>query len=574
MRSFQTRLAAVLFSFVLIAVILISTIVYLKSTQLVHDMVGTQAVSIAEKAKSEIDPAAFNAILEEGESSPAYDELRERLNELRETNGLKYLYTMRMAESNGTPVYEYVVDGQPLGSEEASAYGEAEGDPDEGLIALFDTGQVQLGSLTESDDYGATLTAYLPLTDQQGQLIGAVGADFDAANIYALQEKNTRTMIVLAIALLAASLIVSVLAARLLIRPLKRLAQQMDQAGHGDLTVAVDTSRKDEIGQLSRSFAGLVGSLSAFITLTRQHTTQLEHSVALLQDNAGTTQESSARIAQAMEQVSGGAQTQLHRSAETTRALDEVAAGSGRIAGYAAEAAESSAATKAKAEQGQARIGGVIEQMGSIRAACEDVRQVVGELKEGSQAIDQVVVTIAQVAARTNILALNAGIEASRAGEYGKGFAVVAAEIRKLAEQTAASSEQIAAMIGQLGSRTQYTVHAVETAVEQVKAGQLHAGQAGVAFQDIMEEIRLLDLQFEEVSSASEEMAAGTEEVAASVSESEVIVQQSVLHFAEVAGASAEQLDRVTALSVEAEMLARMSQELNAIINRFKVSSH
>jgi len=567
----QTKLTVLLFAVVFAAVALVGGIFYMNSTKLVNEMLGEQAMQIAEKARGAIDPAVLAAIVEAGEESEAYYAMRAELNDMREAYGLKYLYTMRAVETDGGLVYEYGVDGQPEGSEDASALGEAEAEPDNGLIALFETGKPQKGTLTQTDAYGALLTTYVPLHDGSGKLIGTMGADFDADRIYALQSSNVRDMLWIAAGLLLVSLIVAYAIALLLTRPLKRLTRQVELAGQGDLTVTVDLTRKDEIGSLAQAFNQTMDSLRQFIGVMQRGVKQLEQSAAMLQNSSGESRASSERIASAMKEAAAGAEVQLERSVESSKSLEDVAAGVGRIAEASGEVAVSSGQSREQAEKGNAYMDSVVGQMHTIRSSNEQLREVVAAMNTHSQQIDQVVVTIAAIASQTNILALNAGIEAARAGEHGRGFAIVAGEIRKLAEQTASSSERITEMLGAVQDETNRAVGMMEGAVNEVQAGEQLALQAGSSFAVILSEIRKVDEQIAEVSSASEELAASTEEVSASVSEAAEIVNRSAAHFAGVAEASQDQLDRVAGMNGEAETLHRMAGELSELIRRFKV---
>lgn len=568
--SLRTKLTLLFFAFVIALTGIIGSFFYMNSLRLVNSMISEQAYAIAERAQERLDAEALRSVIEAGEMNETYEAIRAMLDEIRTANGLKYLYTMRMVDSDEGPRYEYVVDGMPQHLDDASGLLEVEPEPDDGITELYKTGEAQLGTLTYTEEYGATLSAYLPVRDSSGELIAAIGADFDAERIYELQQQNLRTAIYVGVMILAAGLAAAYLIANLLTRPLRRLAAQVELAGLGDLTVRMDADRKDEIGQLAVSFQRTLEDLRQFVQVLQDNIAQLERSAFELRGNAGDTKSRSERIASAMKEAAAGAETQLYRTSETSRTLEEVAHGVGRIAEASGEAAEVSGRSRVEAEHGGALVSNVVAQMDGIQRANGRLQDVVVGLSEHSAMIDQVVETIAAITAQTNLLALNAGIEAARAGEHGRGFAVVAGEIRKLAEQTAVSSERIAVMIGTVQEETRKAASIMEEAVREVEGGQSAAKEAGTAFDHIMEEIRRLDGQISEVSSAAEELAAGTEEAAAAVAETAELVRAAAGHTAEASGASQEQLDRVDGLTAEADALSRMAAELNQLIGRYR----
>lgn len=571
MRTLQTRLVLVLFSFVLVSSMIIGGVFYNNSTNLVSRMIGVQALSIAEYAASQVEPAEFEAILAGGNESAAFGHLRQQLDDIRQANGLKFLYTMTLIEQDGVKEYRYIVDGLPEGSDGASEYGDVETDPDDSIIALFETGTEQAGELSRTDEFGDTLTAYVPIHAADGRLIGAVGADFDAGPIFAVMSKNTTFVLLTGAVLLLVALVVSIGAGRMLTAPLRRLTEQVDRAGKGDLTIQVDTSRKDEIGRLAQSFAVMLDSLRSFISAAQHHSTRLEKSASALTDSADTSNASTAELAQSMQEAAAAADHHLQRADETSKALEEAADNAGSIAAAASEASEASNETRTSAEQGTVTIERAAQQMELIREGNDELRQAVASMKERSEQIDELVVSMASIAMQTNILSLNAGIEAARAGEAGRGFAVVAGEIRGLAEQTTAFSEQIAEMIQLIHEDTNAAASAMDSAAEQVQTGQALTEEAGGAFRAIMEAVRGLDERFELVSQASQQLAAGIEEVTASVADGEAVVKQSLQRYAEAAVSTEQQQERMAVLTEESAQLKTMASQLSEMIGRYRI---
>jgi len=573
MNSLRTKIALIFAAIILVAVVLIGTLSYTSSRKLVADTLGSQAMSIAEHALGAIDPATFRTITAEAGENDVYFAIRKQLNEIRVANGLKYLYTMRAVQTDAGTEYRYVIDGMPEGDEDASELGDVEDaeNIDAGMLRLFESGKAQIGELDYTEDYGATLSAYLPIQDADGTVIGLLGADLDADRVYDLLERNKRNSIIVGAIVLLVSLVVILLVAGVLVRPLRRLTRTFAEVAQGRLTVSVETGRKDEIGQLSRAFGQTVEELRRLIQTIQHNASGLNRSAGSLQTHIRETEQLSREMNRSMEEAAAGSQTQLQLSEETTRAIGEVAIGVGRIAAASSGVADLSDTAMQEAEAGAARIENVVRQMTAIRDSSDTMREMMQRLNAHSKRIGAIADTITGIASSTNILSLNAGIEASRAGNAGKGFAVVAGEIRKLAAQAAVSSEEIAQTLETVREDTLRAVQAMERNGEEVASGEQIAVAAGEAFQTILRDIRRVAGQFADVTSTTEQLASGAEEVAASVHEVSEIARQASLHFDQAAGASLEGTDRIRQIADAVNALHTMAETLNQQVRKFQV---
>ncbi|UVI27990.1 methyl-accepting chemotaxis protein [Paenibacillus spongiae] len=424
---------------------------------------------------------------------------------------------------------------------------------------------------TFTDSMGDWISYLTPVKDKDGKVIALFGIDFD----YGLVQKDLSVMLWTniggGIIFTLVSVLIVIVLIRIIVRPLRKLAELSKLAAQGDLTVAVPVTSGNEIGQAAESFNAMIASLRDLARNIRSTSTEVSESAAYLQDSAKQTAEATSEITEAIQQVAAGSDTQLQSSKECQRAMTEMAAGIQRIAESSSVVSDLAAETTSSAASGETVMASTVSQMQTIESNLSKSVGTIHELKELSGRIGEIMTLIADVANQTNLLALNASIEAARAGEHGKGFAVVAHEIRKLAERSKESSEQIESILQGIGSRTSQAVASLEQSMEEARTGTSVANQAGDTFRDIVTAIRQVSEQVQEVSAASQQMSAGSEQIAASLEELERIASVSSNNAENVAASSEEQLAAMEEVASSSEQLRQLAAALNKTIERFRV---
>lgn len=558
---------------ILLAGIVLGMTIYRSSTGLVERSLGAQAQLVAENAAKLVDVEAFAKLsVEEGETD-YYFKLREQLNAMREMNGLKYVYTLAKSELDGKTVYYYVVDGAPLDVDPAdfSALGDPEENEYPGMVATFEEGVPQIGELTNDSEYGATITAYVPLKNEAGELLGIVGADFDATNVYALMDDNRKATLYVTSAIIAAGIVLVFLLASYLTRPLLKLTSQVARVREGDMTVEIRTSRKDEIGHLAHTFDQLVTNTRTVIRSMRDNSERLLHTSEGVTNHARSTTEASRLIAASIQDASGGANIQVMRAADMTKAVEGMTHSMLRITESAAIVSDVAQETMDQTERGNELIIHAMAEMETIHETASSMLAATKHLTSRSGEIGEITNMMASIAKQTNLLALNAAIEASHAGENGRGFAVVAEEVRKLASQSQLSATQIGELISAILEQTAKLSSDMESNTKSVETGLHLVKDAGAAFRSIVSGLEQVNVQLQEVSAASEEVSAESEEVAASVEEMERISRVAAQHFEGIAANSGAQIVSMDEVSTSAERIREMSDELTSLNKRFIV---
>lgn len=311
-----------------------------------------------------------------------------------------------------------------------------------------------------------------------------------------------------------------------------------------DLTKRVDVKSGDEVGQLGECFNGFVGTLQGVIS-----------------DVAGATHEvagAATEIAASSEEIASGMQEQSSQVTQISSAVEEMSASIVEVARKSGQAANDANNSGKVAEEGGEVVRETITGMRSIADAVSAGAASVSELGKRGEQIGQIIEVINDIADQTNLLALNAAIEAARAGEHGRGFAVVADEVRKLADRTTGATEEIAQSIEAIQSETSAAVDKMNAGTEQVSVGVAKATEAGESLEKIVTGAQNVAGNIQSIAAAAEQQSAAAGEVSRNIESITAVTAQSTEGAQQAAQAA-------TQLSGKAE-------ELLAMIGRFKIS--
>ena len=388
------------------------------------------------------------------------------------------------------------------------------------------------------------------------------------------RELASIAVIVLGVSLFAVLLAVllGVVISRKIVKPMVAMARAAEQMAAGDLSVAdIQVKNRDEIGDLAQSFNQMKRNLHHLIRQVGKSTEQVAAFSEELQASAEQTSKATEQIATTVQEVAAGSDKQANSVEESARAMGEVSAGIQQIAANAQHVTSAAIHASELAAEGNKGIQAAIQQMNAISLTVHGLADAVKGLGERSQEIGQIVEVITSIAAQTNLLALNAAIEAARAGEHGRGFAVVADEVRKLAEQSAESAQQISHLIAAIQEDTGKAVQSMEDGMEEVSEGIDIVNASGVSFEHIQKAVDNVTSQIQEVSAAAGQMSVAAEQVVRSIEQFAEIAEVTAAGTQNVSAASEEQLASMEEISTSAASLAKMAVELQDVVNRFKV---
>ncbi|AVU76828.1 methyl-accepting chemotaxis protein [Pseudomonas sp. Fig-3] len=385
-------------------------------------------------------------------------------------------------------------------------------------------------------------TSYVKLFEPWGWIIGS-GVYVDDVEAEFRSQVIKASLIGLAITLLMGLLLTLIV--RSIVRPLQETVNAMANiaSGESDLTRTLDTHGQDEVTQLARHF-------NAF-------TAKLREVVSQLQDSARALGQSSNDLGNDAAQAQERSQQQSQQMELVATAINEVTYGVQDVAKNAEHAASEMRDAESQAQQGQVNIDGSLQQIDRLSQTIDQAVEVIRTLASESTQIGSVLEVIRSIAEQTNLLALNAAIEAARAGEQGRGFAVVADEVRLLAQRTQKSTAEIQAMIERLQNHSEAAVKVIS---DSSRASQLtieQAGLAGASLNAIGQALRNLNSLNASIASATLQQAHVVEDINQNVTQAAGLSHSTAL--------AAEQS------SLASTRLKSLSEQLNGLLKQFRV---
>ncbi|WP_397334256.1 methyl-accepting chemotaxis protein [Oceanobacillus sojae] len=355
-----------------------------------------------------------------------------------------------------------------------------------------------------------------------------------------------------------------------ILRPINGLKRRAKVISTGDLTEEIKVVKNDEIGQLGTAFNEMQGSLRALIRDVEVNAQQVAASAEELNANADQMTNSSEQVSLAVQEVSSSAEHQLNGTEDSVNSLEEVSTGVGRIVESSTKVSEYVTQMSGQADVGGQAVSNTLNQMTSIQSSVEDTNKDITSLLERSKEVNTILKAITDISEQTNLLALNAAIEAARAGEHGKGFAVVADEVRKLAEQSKASAGEISTIVQGIQNDVQNAVEKMERVASSVNDGLDVSYDAIDKFGEIIRTSNSIKPQMEEVTAISEQMSAAVEQVTATANNLAAIARTNAASSEEVAASTEEQLASMQEISASAKSLSSMAEQLTEKVKAYK----
>jgi len=486
-------------------------------SHVVIDTFAQSGVYTVERAASLIDGDSFEALVKSmDEEDPFYEETRVMLHGLKETVGCVYLYTMAPKDGD---IWYYIIDGSalPEDEEEFSALGDEQdvSDYDHAFRDVWESGETEVSGLVDQGEWGWLISIYTPIKNSSGKIVGIIGCDFDGEELYETIITSEIHQAIIGIISIFIGIFLLLILMRMIFKPIKEIDLILHEIsrGDGDLTKRIHLKEKNEVGELAESFNLTLDKISNLIISIKKETGNLsetgndlsshmsETATAVNQINAniqsikGRILSQSASVSQThatMEQVvvninklNEHVENQTTHVAQASSAIEEMVANTRSVTNTLIRNAANVHSLKDAAEEGHA----------GLRIVETNIKEIAQE-SEGLLKINAV---MENISSQTNLLSMNAAIEAAHAGEAGKGFAVVAGEIRKLAANSGEQSKTISDVLKKIKDSIDKITKSTENVMNK--------------FSDIETSVNIVVEQENSVRTAMEEQGEGSKQI-------------------------------------------------------------
>ncbi|TMN21406.1 methyl-accepting chemotaxis protein [Lentibacillus cibarius] len=439
------------------------------------------------------------------------------------------------------------------------------------VIAKYENGNIESAMEVMQNDVqpmgNELIDEFKSLANQREAEIKKIGEEMTA------NAKTTVLTVVITSALIVVlGIITAIITARIISNPIKAVMNRMKLISNGDLTHdLLETKSEDEVGQLVTATNEMNTNMRDLLNQINQVSEMVSSQSEELTQSANEVKLGSEQIATTMQELASGSETQANSSSELSSAMSTFTTRVQEANENGEQIHQASTTVLRMTDEGSQLMNDSKNQMEKIDSIVQDAFQKVQGLDAHSQDISKLVSVIKDIADQTNLLALNAAIEAARAGEHGKGFAVVADEVRKLAEQVSESVTDITGIVSNIQIETGSVANSLQEGYKEADKGTKQINSTGEKFDGISEAITDVVNSIETVSENLSEISATSQQMNSSIQEIASVSQESAAGVEQTSASSQQTTSSMEGVASSADDLAKLAEGLKGLVRSFKL---
>jgi len=562
--SLRFRFAFIFSVFIIVLSVSMSLLGIRQTSKAASNVFSAQGIAIVEKAVSLVNGDSFETLVKSlDKNDPFFEETRVNLFELKELSGCRYLYTMSQVDKN---IWQYIIDGSgdPEDSENFSDIGEKE-DTDSYDVAfkrVMISGKTESGELVNQSEWGWIVSIYSPIRNSAGKIVGIAGCDFNGTGLHNSIVSEIKQQSIIGGISIILGIALALFFMRMIFTPIKNINVILKEIslGEGDLTKRINIQRKDEIQELATYFNMTLDKIRNLIVVIKGETANLHNVGGNLASNMQETVGAIHHITAHIDAIKQKITSQSASVSQTGATMNNVTANIDKLDKNVEAQTESVSKSSSAIEEMLASIESVTKTLGrnaqSVqelikvsdhgRTSLQKVTQDIQEIANESEGLMQINSVMENISSQTNLLSMNAAIEAAHAGEAGKGFAVVAGEIRKLAESAAQQSKTISDVLKKIKNSIDTITGSTNTALDN--------------FNEVDEQVRAVSQQETNIYAAMEEQGRGSKQIHEAISKLNELTQM-------VKNGSTEMLNGSKEVIMESRNLEKVTVEISTGMN-------
>jgi len=575
-KKIGTKLSIIIIvGFVLMSVIL-SYIAIDTSSGIVEELIGEKALLIAQAVAAHIDGDEYEKLIEsEDESSQYYKETQEWMYQMLLETESYYLYSMY---DGGPDEYGYVIEGSyEYGSDDFKHIGDIDLKENYGQepLDMLKDGKPRYSEIYDTGEWGVLISGFAPVLNSNGDIVGLVGCDINADTVSEITRNFLKKLSIGVLLIIIVFLAVFIWSIRkIVIKPISQVVQYANRIADRDYAFNIDEKllrQVDETGSLVNAINDIKQQTSDVLMNIVTSSDTLVTSSNSLSSVSIETAKSIDEVSRAVNDIAGNATNQAMSSEEGYNKILELQTFIGENSGRIDELTNASKEMNLFVTEGKKTIDEVVEKSEETNKSIIEIQEKLEITSKSSEKISEASGFIASIAEQTNLLALNAAIEAARAGEHGRGFAVVAEEIKKLAEQSALSTQEIDDVVKILLSNLKETVSVMGLVIKNTDEQRISVDQSMEKYNNIENGIKKMHESIDYLSSSNNHIVDNSTHLQEVISKITNIAEDNAANTEEVSAATEEQNASIQEVSESSKGLADLATELKEIVHTFKL---